>query len=124
MNLSAVWTITQKEIRDSKRNWWFILISGLFAVLSLSFSLFGLSGLGSFGISGFGRTAASILNLVLLIVPLMGLLLGAMSIVGEREQGTLMTLLAQPVTPNEILLGKFFGTAAALIITLLLGFGL
>jgi Cu-processing system permease protein len=122
MSLSAVWLLAAKEIRDARRNRWFIVVSALFALLSVSLSLLGLAGLGSLGISGFGRTAASLLNLVLLIVPLMGLLLGAMSIAGEREQGTLVTLLAQPVTAAEVFLGKYLGSAGALLSTILLGF--
>ena len=108
---------------DARRNRWFVVISVLFALLSVSLSLLGLSGLGSLGIAGFGRTAASLLNLVLLIVPLMGLLLGAMSVAGEREQGTLITLLAQPVTAGEVFIGKYLGAAAALSATVFLGFG-
>ena len=124
MSLQNVIVIMSKEICDAKRNKWFVIISILFALLSVSLSLLGLSGLGTFGISGFGRTAASLLNLVLLIVPLMGLLLGAMSVAGEREQGTLVTLLAQPVTVNEIFLGKYVGAGVALTSTVLLGFGI
>lgn len=123
MNLNAVWLLSAKEMLDARRNRWFVAVSALFALLSVSLSLLGLAGLGSLGISGFGRTAASLLNLVLLIVPLMGLLLGAMSIAGEREQGTLLTLLAQPVTAGEVFMGKYLGSALALISTILLGFG-
>ena len=123
MSPRAVWLLAAKEIRDARRNRWFIVVSVLFALLSVSLSLLGLAGLGSLGISGFGRTAASLLNLVLLIVPLMGLLLGAMSIAGEREQGTLITLLAQPVTAGEVFIGKYLGSALALVSTVLLGFG-
>lgn len=123
MNLRVVWLLSAKEMLDARRNRWFIVVSVLFALLSVSLSLLGLAGLGSLGISGFGRTAASLINLVLLIVPLMGLLLGAMSIAGEREQGTLITLLAQPVTAGEVFIGKYLGSALALIATVLVGFG-
>lgn len=123
MNLRAVRLLSAKEMRDARRNRWFIVVSALFALLSVSLSFLGLAGLGSLGISGFGRTAASLLNLVLLIVPLMGLLLGAMSIAGEREQGTLVTLLAQPVTSSEVFIGKYLGSSLALVSTVLLGFG-
>lgn len=123
MNLNVVRLLSAKEMRDARRNRWFIVVSVLFALLSASLSLLGLAGLGSLEISGFGRTAASLLNLVLLIVPLMGLLLGAMSITGEREQGTLITLLAQPVTAGEVFMGKYLGSALALLSTILLGFG-
>lgn len=123
MNWKVVWLLAVKELRDARRNRWFLVVSVLFALLSVSLSLLGMAGLGSLGISGFGRTAASLLNLVLLIVPLMGLLLGAMSIAGEREQGTLVTLLAQPVTAGEVFLGKYLGSSLALGATILLGFG-
>ena len=123
MSPRSVSIIMSKEIRDARKNHWFIVIGLLFALLAMSLSILGLSGLGNFGVAGFGRTAASLLNLVLIIVPLMGLLLGAMSVVAEREQGTLMTLLAQPVTINEVLLGKYLGCACALVAAVLLGFG-
>ena len=76
------------------------------------------------GLAGFGRTSASLINLVLLIVPLMGLTLGALSLAAEREKGTLLYLLAQPVNQLELLLGKFIGMSLALMATLTLGFGL
>ena len=123
MKPGIVWLIAAREMRDALRNRWFVIMAALFALLSVSLSLLGLSGLGSLGIAGFGRTAASLLNLVLLIVPLMGLLLGAMSLAAEREQGTLLTLLAQPVTAAEVLLGKMLGSGLALLATILAGFG-
>lgn len=43
---------------------------------------------------------------------------------GEREQGSLLYLLAQPINQLELLLGKFIGLALALIAALALGFGL
>jgi Cu-processing system permease protein len=63
-------------------------------------------------------------NLVLLVVPLMGLTLGAMSIASDRERGSLAYIMAQPVTSLEALLGKFLGLAIALSAALLIGFGL
>lgn len=116
--------IMQKELRDATRNRWFILTSIIFAGLSLGLSLLGFSGMGTLGVTGFGRTAASLVNLVMFIVPLMGLLLGSMSLVTEREQGTLRALLTQPVTASEIFLGKFLGDGLALSATILMGFGL
>ena len=83
-----------------------------------------MSALGTIGNAGFGRTTASLLNLVMLIVPLMGLLMSTLSVAGEREHGTLMTILAQPVLLEEVFLGKFLGLAAALLGTILFGFGL
>lgn len=123
MDATVIRIILQKELRDTRRNRWFTVLSAVFGVLALTLSALGLSGLGTFGVTGFGRTAASLLHLVMLVVPLMGLLVGAMSVAGEREHGTLLTLLAQPVTPTEVLLGKFLGSASALAAALGLGFG-
>ena len=121
---SNISVVMGKEIQDSRRNRWFLLFTVVFTGLALGLSTLGFSGLGTFGVAGFGRTVASLINLVVLIAPLMGLLLGAISISGERERGSLLPILAQPVTPTEVLLGKFFGTAAALAAAILFGFGL
>lgn len=124
MDARAIMLISGKEVRDARRNRWFLVFTLIFTGLALGLSLLGMSGLGNVGISGFGRTAASLLNLVMVVVPLMALLIGAMSVAAEREQGTLQTLLAQPVVPGEVLLGKFAGLGAALLAAIGVGFGL
>jgi len=124
IDLANVYVLIQKELRDALRNRWFLLYAIAFAGLSLALAWLALSGAGNFGLAGFGRTSASLINLVLLIVPLMGLTLGALSLAGEREKGTLIYLMAQPINQLELLLGKFTGMALALIAALGLGFGL
>ncbi|MDQ7054751.1 MAG: ABC transporter permease [candidate division KSB1 bacterium] len=124
MDINNVLLITWKEILNARRNRWFILYTIVFALLSLALSWLGLAGVGNYNLAGFGKTTASLINLILLIVPLMGLTLGAISLAGEREKGTLLYLLAQPVSPFEVLLGKFLGIGAALLAALLIGFGL
>lgn len=124
MDLENVFILAQKELRDARRNRWFLLYALAFTVLSLGLAWMALSGAGDYGLAGFGRTSASLINLILLIAPLMGLTLGALSLAGEREQGTLLYLLAQPINQIELLLGKFLGLALALIAALGLGFGL
>jgi Cu-processing system permease protein len=47
-----------------------------------------------------------------------------MSVAGEREQGTLAYLMAQPINQAEMLLGKFLGLTLALFIALGIGFGI
>ena len=124
MDFLNVWIFLEKEIRNARKNRWFIVTAFIFSTLCLGLSLLGFSGLGTLGVAGFGRTSASLVNLVLLIVPLMAMLLGAMALTVEKEQGTLRTLLAQPVTRSEIFLGKFLGSAMALLAAILFGFGL
>ena len=124
MDFENVLILIQKELRDALRNRWFLLYAVAFAALSLALAWLSVSGAGSYGVAGFGRTTAGLINLVLLIVPLMGLTLGAMSLAGEREKGTLVYLLAQPISAAELLLGKFIGLALALTAALVIGFGL
>ncbi len=116
--------IAQKEILSSLRNKWFLLYTIVFAALSAGLSIIGLSGLETYGVSGFGRTTASLINMILLFVPLMGLTLGAMSIAYERERGTLLYILSQPISYLEVLLGKYFGLSMSILGSLILGFGL
>lgn len=124
MNTKTIATLAGYELHASLRNRWFALYAAAFALLAVALSSLSLSGAGMFGFAGFGRTAASLINLVLLIVPLMGLTVGAQSLAGERERGTLAYLLAQPVSRVEVLLGKLLGLGGALLAALLLGFGL
>ncbi len=116
--------LAQKELRDARKNRWFLLYAIAFTGLSLALAWISLSGAGNYGLAGFGRTSASLINLILLIVPLMGLTLGALSLASEREQGSLLYLMAQPINKLELLLGKFIGLALALMTALVLGFGL
>lgn len=116
-------TIASKEIQDATRARWFWLYTGAFSLLALALAATALVGSGFSGMAGFGRTTASMINLVLLVVPLMGLTAGTLSLAGDRERGTLAYLMAQPVSRFEVFWGKFAGQALALGASLLLGFG-
>ncbi len=124
LSLSTIWILAQKELRDALRNRWFLLYTIAFVVLSLAFSYLALASSGMVGFAGFGRTAASLINLVLLIIPLMALTIGAQSLSGEMERGTMGYLLAQPVGRLEVFLGKYLGLALSLLASLAMGFGI
>jgi Cu-processing system permease protein len=124
MDLGTVWVLAQKELRDALRNRWFVLYTLAFLGLSLAFSYLALAGAGMVGFAGFGRTAASLINLVLLITPLMALTVGAQSLAGEQERNTLTYLLAQPISRAEIFVGKYLGLTLSLLASLSLGFGI
>lgn len=115
-------TVAEKEIRAALRNRWFLLYTGLFLILSVAFATAAMSGSTLTGQPGFGRTSAGLMNLMLLIVPLIGLTVGAQAIVAERENRFLEYELAQPLRPVEVYLGMYLGAAASLC--LVLGFGL
>jgi len=124
IEIRNVMLLTRKEIRDAIRNRWLILYAMVFAVMAWSLSWMGLAAIQEYGVSSFGRTSVSLINLVLLVVPLMGIFVGALSLAFEREKGTLAYTLSQPVTHGEVLSGKYLGIAAALLAALLLGFGI
>lgn len=119
----GAWSFARREFRDALSSRWFLLYTVAFTVLAVGVSFLSLSGSGSHGFAGFGRTAAGLLNLIMLVVPLMALTAGAGTIAGERERGTLLYLLAQPVSRTQILLGKYVGLAIALVCSLCIGFG-
>lgn len=121
--LAGLLSIARREFRDAISSRWFLLYTLAFGVLAVAVSFMSLSGSGSSGFAGFGKTAAGLLNMIMLVVPLMALVAGAGTIAGERERGTLLYLLAQPVSRTQVLLGKYLGLAGALICSLCAGFG-
>lgn len=124
MNLGAITTLTQRELLDALRNKWFLVYSAAFVALCFGLALLIVNSAGYAGISGFGRTAAGLINLVLFLAPLMGLTLGAQALSSEREHGTLAYMLAQPVSLPEFFLAKFIGLAIAIGGAITIGFAL
>ena len=122
MDTNAVRTIARQELVVSIRNRWTLVFAGVFGVLVLAISYFGLVTGGAVGFQGFARTSASLLNMVLYIVPLVALTMGTLSFTSEKSSNEL--LFAQPVTRGEILLGKLFGLFASIFTAMLVGFGI
>lgn len=118
-----VLTIGCRELRGALRSRWFVLYTLAFTLLGLAISFVSAAGTGGTGLSGFGRTSAGLINLVLLVVPLMALTAGAGSIASDRERGMLQYLFAQPVSRLEVVVGKYLGLATALFACLCLGLG-
>lgn len=124
MELSHIFTLAAKEFRDRMRNRWVLAVALVFTVFSLVITYFGGAQQGTVGLRSIEFTIASLVSLVIYLIPLIALLLGFDAIVGERERGSLDLLLALPITRLELLLGKYLGLAAALTLSTLAGFGL
>ena len=122
MDTHAIRTIARQELIINIRNRWTLVFAAVFGVLVLAISYFGLVTGGSVGFQGFARTSASLLNMVLYIVPLVALVMGTLSFTSETSASEL--LFSQPVTRGEILLGKFLGLFASIFTATLIGFGL
>jgi len=124
MELNLLWAIAMRELRESLRNKWLIFYAVGFAALAFALSQASLASAGYNGLGGFGRTAASLINALLLFVPLLGLSVGASAIANDREKGSLAYLMAQPVNRAEIFFGKALGSGVAVTGALAIGFGL
>ena len=122
MDLNAVKTIARHELLINIRNRWTLVFAGVFGVLALAISYFGLVTSGALGFQGFARTSASLLNIVLYIVPLVALVMGTLSFTSEKSASEL--LFAQPITRSEVLMGKFAGLFVSIFSATVIGFGL
>ena len=119
---NAVINIVKKEIMDSIRNKWFILITLIFLVLVVLISYVDSYGQ-SWGSLG-AMISLGLMSVVHYFVPIIGLMLGYGAIVGEVESGSMSSLLSQSVTRTEIILGKFFGRGLLLASSIVIGFGI
>jgi len=121
--VSPLRTIARWEYRNSVRARWVLVMAGIFGVLSIVVTLLAFRTVRELGLAGIGPASATLVNLGVLLPSLMGLLLGAGSVVGAREQGVLPMMAAQPVRRSTIVTGMFAGLTASLWTTLAVGFG-
>ncbi len=122
MDFNAVKAIARQELVINIRNRWTTIFAVVFGGLALAISYFGMLTAGAIGFQSFARTSASLLNLVLYIIPLVALTMGALSFTSEKSLSEM--LFAQPITRTEILVGKLAGLFASMTIATLAGFGL
>ncbi len=119
---SKVVMIARQEFILNKRNRWVHSFVGLFALLTLIISYFGMVTSGYSGFQDFTRTAASIISLGCFVIPLFALVLGVFSFLSNREYIEL--LVAQPVSRSQVFMGKYFGLVLTVAGSTLVGLGL
>ena len=124
MEFAQIGAIAGKEFWDRIRNRWVLAVALVFTAFALTIAYVGAAQQGSVGFRSIDVTIASLVSLVIYLIPLIALILGFDAIVGERERGSLDLLLSLPITRLELLLGKYFGLAAALSFSTIAGFGL
>jgi Cu-processing system permease protein len=105
--------LARYQLRDVVRSRW-VLFHGAF-FLALTDALFRFGGAGE-------RVLLSLMNVVLIAVPLVAIVLGAMYVYASREFTEL--LLAQPVRRRSLFLGLYAGLALPLSGALVVGVGL
>ena len=122
MKLISVLTIARQELTVAVRNRWTAIFAFAFSSLVLAISYFGTMTAGDIGFQGFNRTTASLLSLVLYLIPLIALMMGTQSFLDSDGSDDL--LFAQPVSREDVLIGKLLGLFAAMTTATFVGFGL
>ncbi len=121
MTMSRLWLCARQELTLAVRSRWLQIFSVVFAALALLVASSGYILAGGSGMQDFARTAASLVQLVLLLVPLAALLFGVLELTPDR--GAAELLYSQPVPRATILAGKLAGLFAALVSAQAIGFG-
>lgn len=122
MDFKAIYDIARQELVINIRNKWTIIFAVVFGALVVSISYFGIMTEGFSGMQSFTRASASLLNLVLYIVPLVALTMGTLSFTGDK--GSTELLFSQPLSRGEVLLGKLLGVFFSIALSMLIGFTL
>lgn len=110
-----------QELTIAVRSRWTQIFAATFAILALAIAGSGYVLSGGTGVQDLARTATSLTELVVLVIPMMALLVGATSFSPER--GAAELLFSQPVSRATIVVGKLLGLLEALTAAQALGFG-
>lgn len=121
--MKMLWILALKELRDGFRNRWIAAAIVVLAILALVLSVLGSAPTGSVRVSELDVSVISLASLSVYLIPLIALMLSFDAMVGEFERGTMILLLAYPVTRWQIIMGKFLGHVIILLIAILVGYG-
>jgi len=120
--MKKVILIAGQELKLNFRNKWILAISILFGIITLTIAYSGMVTAGYVGFQDFRRTGASIVNLVLYLVPIIALMMGVYSFTSSR--GYLDLIVTQPLSRWKIISGKFVGSLASLVLATSVGFSI
>jgi Cu-processing system permease protein len=119
--MSRVALFAREERLLALRSRWTQIFAAVFGTLAAAVAGAGYVLSGGHGVQDFARTAVSLVQLVLLLVPLTALVIGVLSLAPERGAAEMM--FSQPVSRATILLGKLLGLFQALGAAQAAGFG-
>jgi Cu-processing system permease protein len=119
--VSPLLLCARQELMLAVRSRWTQIFAAVFGALSLGVAASGYVLSGGAGVQDFARTAASLVQLVLLLTPLTALVIGVLALAPER--GSVEMLFSQPVARRTILGGRLLGLFAALGAAQAIGLG-
>jgi Cu-processing system permease protein len=118
---AVLWWCARQELLMAIRSRWLHVFTLVFAGLALAVAGAGYVLSGGHGVQDFARTSASLVQLVVLLVPLAALVFGALALTPDR--GAAELLYAQPVSRSAVLCGRVAGLWLALGAAQAIGFG-
>jgi Cu-processing system permease protein len=119
--MSPFLLFARQELVLALRSRWTQIFAAVFALLCLGVAGAGYVLSGGHGVQDFARTAVSLVQLVLLLVPLTALGIGVLAL--APESGAAELVFSQPVPRSTVLLGRLLGLFAALAAAQAIGFG-
>lgn len=119
--VTVLWLCARYELLLAVRSRWLQTFAVVFAGLTLAVAASGYILSGGHGVQDFARTAVSLVQIVLLLVPLSALVFGGLAL--TSDQGAAELLYSQPVSRGALLAGRVLGVWLALAAAELLGFG-
>jgi Cu-processing system permease protein len=110
--MKTILKLTRYGIMNAMRSRWVLGYTAFFLLAT--------EGLMRFG-GDSGRTVVSLLNIVLLLIPLVSIVIGTMTVYMNRDFTEL--LLSQPIERGSLFAGQYLGLALPLVVAFLLGVG-
>lgn len=118
---SPFWISAAEQWTLAVRSRQVAIFAGVFAALAMAVAASGYVLTGGTGLQDFARTSASLVELVLLLVPLASLMVGATAFTPDRGAAELR--YSQPVPRRTLLAGQLTGLFLALVAAETIGFG-
>lgn len=117
--------IARKEFEDAIRSRALMVVTTLFAAVLAVLVYYQLYIARGARLSEL-RTAEAVVSWITtqmtILVPVLGTMLGYKAIVAERESGSLQLLVTLPHTRRDVVLGKFLGRSAVVVLAVFVGF--
>jgi ABC-type transport system involved in multi-copper enzyme maturation permease subunit len=123
MNALGVWGILAFTYREAVRTKWVIIFGVVFFLMAVDIPDIYLAATKNLPPEYLSENLGDLLSVTFPLIPLLALPMGAVSIVDERESGTLQYLLSNPVTKSEFFLGRSVGLLFATTSVIVVGFG-
>ena len=118
-----IFAVTLQTIRESIRTKWFLMYTPVFFLLAINVPIVLLLTLQFLPPDYLLTYLTYLVSLSFPYLPLLPLLLGATSIVEERESGTLQYVLSNPISRSEFLTGRYLGLLISTTAVIIIGYG-